>query len=287
MTAINGISSAWQSLLGVLAVVRGGGLDRFWDETDTLHCVGGTQQLAVKLAASFTATRGQAALALNQAVRAVRISAARATVTLADGRQLEADEVVLAVPISTWNRIAFDPPLPVQLSLQMAATTKYLAVCRERFWARLGRSPNAMSDGPVQLTWETTAGQGDAGEHALVCLAGGTSADECRSWPPQEREARFKTILQKFYPGIEGQLAAGRFMDWLLDPWSRGTYSFPAPGQVMAAGPLLAAPFERRLHFAGEHACFAFTGWMEGALASGVRLAHRLAERDGLRKASE
>jgi monoamine oxidase len=45
---------------------------------------------------------------------------------------------------------------------------------------------------------------------------------------------------------------------------------------------VLAAPFERRLHFIGEHTCFAFTGWMEGALSSGVRLARKLAQRDGL-----
>jgi monoamine oxidase len=71
-------------------------------------------------------------------------------------------------------------------------------------------------------------------------------------------------------------------MDWLTDPWARGTYSFPAPGEVATCGPVLAAPFERRLHFIGEHTCFAFTGWMEGALSSGVRLARKLAQRDGL-----
>jgi monoamine oxidase len=281
MSAINGISSAWQSFLAVLAVVRGGGLDRFWDETDTLHCLGGAQQLAEKLAASFAAARGNEALQLNQPVRAVRILPDRAVVTLADGRRLEADEVVLAVPVSTYNKIAFDPVLPAEVLVQMAATTKYLAVCRQRVWTRLGRSPNALCDGPVQLTWETTAGQGDAGDHALVALAGGASADECRSWPPAERETRFRAILDRFYPGIAGQFRPGRFMDWLSDPWARGTYSFPAPGEVTTAGPLLTSPFERRIHFIGEHTCFAFTGWMESALSSGVRLARKLVQRDG------
>jgi len=48
------------------------------------------------------------------------------------------------------------------------------------------------------------------------------------------------------------------------------------------AGPLLTKGVRGRLHFAGEHCCFAFLGWMEGALASGVRLARKFAERDGL-----
>jgi monoamine oxidase len=70
--------------------------------------------------------------------------------------------------------------------------------------------------------------------------------------------------------------------DWLSEPYSRGSYSFPAPGQVTIAGPLLAKGIGGRLHFAGEHCCYAFTGWMEGALSSGVRLARQLCERDGL-----
>jgi monoamine oxidase len=116
----------------------------------------------------------------------------------------------------------------------------------------------------------------------LVALAGGASADECRSWPAAEREERFRAILDCFYPGIAGQLRPGRFMDWLSDPWARGTYSFPAPGEVTTAGPVLAVPFQKRLHFTGEHTCFAFTGWMEGALDSGVRLARKLAQRDSV-----
>jgi monoamine oxidase len=47
---------------------------------------------------------------------------------------------------------------------------------------------------------------------------------------------------------------------------------------------LLAEGIGGRLHFAGEHCCYAFTGWMEGALSSGVRLAHTLCERDGVEK---
>jgi monoamine oxidase len=35
------------------------------------------------------------------------------------------------------------------------------------------------------------------------------------------------------------------------------------------------------LHFAGEHACYKFAGYMEGALTSGLKIARRLAARDG------
>jgi monoamine oxidase len=36
------------------------------------------------------------------------------------------------------------------------------------------------------------------------------------------------------------------------------------------------------MHFAGEHTCYKFVGYMEGALSSGVSVARRIALRDGL-----
>jgi monoamine oxidase len=48
-------------------------------------------------------------------------------------------------------------------------------------------------------------------------------------------------------------------------------------------GPLLQEGLGR-LHFAGEHSWYAFHGYMEGALQAGVRVAKRLARRDGVIK---
>jgi monoamine oxidase len=281
-TAINGIVPAWQSLLGVLAIVRGGGLDNFWDQTDTLHVVGGCQQLATRLADSVRGRAGEEAIRLKRPVRTVRIRQDGALVELRDGTKLEADDVVLTAPPSVWNRIEFVPTLPPGLSTPLADNVKYLAVTNGRPWADAKRSVNAMSTGPVQLTWETTAGQDPKGEHAIVAISGGPAADTCRSWTANARDGRYRSALERFWPGFTKASVRGRLYDWLGDPYSRGSYSFPAPGQVTVAGPLLLRGVERRLHFAGEHCCYAFTGWMEGALSSGVRLARRLAERDGL-----
>jgi monoamine oxidase len=48
-------------------------------------------------------------------------------------------------------------------------------------------------------------------------------------------------------------------------------------------GPILHAGLGR-LHFAGEHACYKFVGYMEGALNSGVSVAKRIAARDAGRE---
>jgi monoamine oxidase len=283
-TAINGVVPAWQSLLGVLAIVKGGGLDRFWDETDTMHVKGGCQQLATLLADSLRARCGGTAVRLAQPVSAVRLKPGCVVVELRNGGSLEADDVVVTLPPSVWNKVEFEPALPPGLALPLADNVKYLGVTVGQPWLDAKLSVNAMSNGPVQLTWETTAGQGDKGLHAVVALSGGPAADQCRSWKPEERDERYRSALDHFWPGFARVALRGHFFDWLADPFSRGSYSFPAPGQVTVAGPLLARGVGGRLHFAGEHCCFAFTGWMEGALSSGVRLARRLVERDGLVK---
>jgi monoamine oxidase len=72
-------------------------------------------------------------------------------------------------------------------------------------------------------------------------------------------------------------------MDWPGMQWVGASYSFPAPGQVTTVGPMLRRGLGR-IHFAGEHCCYKFVGYMEGALSSGVELAKRIAERDGVVK---
>ncbi|MGI8672822.1 MAG: FAD-dependent oxidoreductase [Luteitalea sp.] len=54
-----------------------------------------------------------------------------------------------------------------------------------------------------------------------------------------------------------------------------------APGQVTRIGGTLWNGIDR-LHFAGEHCACAFTGYMEGALHSGVAVAARIATKLGI-----
>ena len=72
-------------------------------------------------------------------------------------------------------------------------------------------------------------------------------------------------------------------MDWPADTWVKASYSFPAPGQVTALGPTLRQGIGR-LQFAGEYTWYAFMGYMEGALSSGVAAAKRIATQDGVLK---
>ena len=87
--------------------------------------------------------------------------------------------------------------------------------------------------------------------------------------------------LEKIYRGIRPAVVRARFMDWPGDAWTKASYSFPAPGQVVSQGPTLRQGIGR-LQFAGEHTSYAFMGYMEGALESGAAAARRIAQRDGV-----
>ena len=102
----------------------------------------------------------------------------------------------------------------------------------------------------------------------MIAFSGGPSADVCREWTATQRDRNYLAELNKVYRGITASFVRARFMDWPSDPWTKGSYSFPAPGQVTTQGPTLYNGIGR-LHFAGEYTCYAFVGFMEGALTFG------------------
>jgi monoamine oxidase len=278
MMADNGMLTEWQSYLANLAMVKGGGLEKYWSESEVYRCQGGNQQLARK----FVDAIGAPKVLTRTIVRAIVVTEKNARVTLASGKVLEGDHVLLTAPPPVWNRIAIDPALPAGLVPQMGTNVKFLIGLRGPFWRRAELGPEMMTDGPVSATWHATDGQRGAGE-AMVAFSGGTAADSCREWAPAVRNESYLAELQKVYKGIRPNFVRARFMDWPSDPWVKASYSFPAPGQVTAQGPTFRQGIGR-LHFAGEYTSYAFMGYMEGALNSGAAAARRIAVRDGVIK---
>lgn len=68
-------------------------------------------------------------------------------------------------------------------------------------------------------------------------------------------------------------LADWRVTRWAADPWSRGAYSYLAPGTSPVTRRSLAHPVDDRLFFAGEATDPDHPGTVHGALASGQRAA--------------
>jgi monoamine oxidase len=276
----NGVPTAWQSYLGQLAQIKGGGVEKYWTESEVYRCKGGNQQLALKLAATLP----KDALHLGTAAAAIRLREKGVLVTTTDGRAFEAEDVVLAIPPSTWRRVAFEPTLPGGLSPQMGVNIKALYSVKSRFWLESKLGPDWLSDGPMSQTWEGTDGQDAEGGFALHAFSGGLAAEEARGGRVEDRLERATAELSKVYKDLAKETRGARFMDWPGETWTAAGYSFPAPGEVTTIGPKLRAGVGGRLHFAGEHASHAFVGYMEGALHSGAAVAKRIAKRDGVAK---
>lgn len=283
--ADNGQPTERQSYLGNLAQVKGGGLEKYWTESEVFRCKGGNQQLAKMLAESIGPDR----VMLQTPVRAIETAKRGSTsmeVKCAGGQNFECDDIVLAVPPSVWSRIEFSPKIPADIAPQMGCNLKYLTALKTRFWKAAKLAPDSMSDGDACMTWDGTDNQNEGengGEACLVVFSGGPAAERCRKREPDARRAQLADELEVLYPGFKAAAGANRFMDWPGDPWTLASYSFPGPGEMCKVGPLLKEGVGR-LHFAGEHCCYKFVGYMEGALNSGVTLAKRLAVRDGVAK---
>ena len=278
LAANNGVELKNQSLLGNLTSVKGGGLEKYWTDSEVYRCKGGNQQLAMRLADAI----GSGKIVLKLAAKEVSCTEKGAVVKCADGRTIECDDVVLSVPPNVWPKIQFSPDLPRALRPQMGSNVKYLAHLRKPVWKVKETAADSLTNGTVSMTWNGTDGQGGDDNVCLVAFSGGDAAERCRSHA-SDADAFYKPELDKLYPEFSREFVASRFMNWPSDPWVMAAYSFPAPGQVTTVGPLMRQG-QGRLHFCGEHTCYKFVGYMEGALNSGAALARRLAVRDGVVK---
>lgn len=269
--ANNGVETDAQSLLAQLAQVKGGGVEGYWTDSEIYRCRGGNQRLARALASTLGAER----LHMSAPVESIRVTANGARVTCSKNVVFDVDHVVLAVPPSVWHRIRFEPALPAELRPQMGTSVKFIAAVPRRFWRDARLSQFALTDGEVSVTWDPTAGQDNGSDAALTCFSSARAASACRSRRGLAQRAAYTTELERLFPGIERQMTVSRFLDWPLDPNTAAGYSFPAPGEVTSISPILRAGLGR-LHFAGEHTSSKFAGYMEGALDSGISLAHEL-----------
>jgi monoamine oxidase len=284
LVADNGFEARAQSLLGVLAMIKGHGGQRYWDDTEVYRCRGGNTQLALAFVRRLPkgSVRLQHVLtAIEQVERGVRLSVKPPRGTQ---RDLVFDDVIVTAPPTVWSRFrvtgkelrALFSGAPV-----LGANIKALMRFERRFWRDFASSPTLTDDrGPVDLTWETSEADDDP-QFTLVAFAGANHAQTLA------RVRRPLTLVRRQletpYPGISKDMRAFRFMRWPDDPWSRGSYYFPKPRDVMRFGPVWHRG-HGGVHLAGEHTCYAFMGYMEGALHSGYVAARRIAARDGLLK---
>jgi monoamine oxidase len=271
----NGVPADRMSLLAYCAMVAGGGFNDYYELSETYRLADGNDALATALSQKLGNR-----IIYNSYVDAVRRTPYGVIVRTRGGEYYRGDAVVIAVPPSVWGQFAVEPPLPDALRPQMGENVKLIVALREPVWEQQGLTSELTSDGVVGLTWAATEARNGRGPVALTMFSGANQAETLRRYAPPERRVFAFAAVEPAYPNLLDAFISERFIDWPGFPLSRASYSFPAPGEVTAFGPVLVdgimADGLPPLLFAGEHTSYGFIGYMEGALSSGVRAARML-----------
>jgi monoamine oxidase len=200
--------------------------------------------------------------------RAIRLDTAHGAVTAA--------RVIVTVPTSILaaETVRFDPPLPDKVA---AAAGLPLGVDDKLFIALDGPAPDIVRDGFLvgsTVRRETMSYQiRPLGRPAIYCFFGGRFA---AAMEREGKAAMFAFAADELAGilgnGIRKHISLLAATGWLNDPWSRGSYSYAAPGHAGDRA-VLAAPVEDRLFFAGEATSPNFFSTAHGAFISGVAAA--------------
>jgi monoamine oxidase len=243
--------------------------------------VGGSQLVSQRLAEDL----GDA-LVLSAPVRRISQDGSGLDIQ-ADGLQVRAHRVIVAVPPPLAARISFNPSLGGrrdQLTQRMAhgALTKCAAVYPEPFWREQGLSGQAVSDGgPVSTTFDNSPPDGTPGV-LLGFIAGAEAIRHARRSEADRRRHVLESFERLFgpeaaQPGIYLETA------WAEEEWSRGgpVCSF-TPGSLVPYGEALRQP-AGRIHWASAETATVWCGYMEGAVRSGERAAEEVLDAEGWR----
>lgn len=185
---------------------------------------------------------------------------------------VEADAVVLALPIKPLSKIEFDPPLPA--AVEQAISNAPMGVAAKLAVGTRNPPPlRAIQDVQAPYWCWTGNGQGDVARSVVTAFCGSRQAQRNLATDSGDPSI-WLNKLQSANPDVD---FAGDpiLVDWSLDIWAGGCYSAfdnAATDQI----PHLTTPVGR-LFFAGEHTV-EDSGTMEGALTSGLHVARQIDE---------
>ena len=195
-----------------------------------------------------------------------------------------ARRAVITLPIGILQSAtpAFSPGLPpwklraIQ-SLRMGRIVVVHFLFDARFWR------DAVPDLPG---WDTRGGRisfwdphpPGTGEAALLGWIVGTAAQELSDLGDAAGQKRALAWVEEAFPSasVRQRVRFSSMRDWIVDPYSRGSYSFTRPGGSDQRA-VLATPVGDLLHFAGEATAPApHYQTVHGAYASGRRAAREI-----------
>ncbi|XPP26152.1 MAG: flavin monoamine oxidase family protein [Leucobacter sp.] len=225
----------------------------------TYKIEGGTRRLAEAMATGLDIRFGApvASIDLGDATRTARA-------TLGDGTELDADVIIVTVPLHALPRIDFAPALPSSLGEAQQTGQLGLGV---KLWIRVrGTHPHYVAFGDAG--WPLTFFQSEYHLDGDTIIIG--FGPDAAAISAEERD-RVQEMLRAFAPGTEVVDIVSH--DWVADEYSGETWPMHAPGYLSTALPEFQRPHGRML-FAGSDYADGWGGFIDGAIQSGLRAAN-------------
>lgn len=188
---------------------------------------------------------------------------------------LSADRVLCTIPFSVLRNIeavpAFSPDKQrvIQRLLYAGVSRVYLQTKR-RVWEEKGLSGFVFTNNYIEIWSPTWSRPGPRG--IVMTYARPGEAERIQAMTESERISSTLAEMEKNFPGMSAAFETGSTKCWMEDEWNRGAWAGMNPFEMARA-----AQPEGHVHFAGEHLS-AWSSWMQGALASGIRAAKEINE---------
>lgn len=213
--------------------------------------------------------------------RVVSISRDETGVTVRTGSQVvRAAAAIVTVPAPMAASIAHEPPLPperttLQDDTYMGTVYKAVAVYPTPFWRDGGGGEYLSLSEPGCGVFDTSPPQGPG---HLTILTSGPDARALDALDPAQRQrAVLSPLAEHLGPRL---LEPADWLEkaWHLDEFAGGGYiALPRLGSDAGLAPMPAKP-SGRLHWAGAETATSHPGYVEGAVAAGLRVAEEVVE---------
>jgi monoamine oxidase len=191
----------------------------------------------------------------------------------------EAERLICTVPFPVLRKVKVSPRFSEAKrkaidELAYDTITRVVLQCRTRYWENDGYNGFGMSDLPQEI-WHPSFDQpGSRG--LLVSYMYFALGQRVGAMSEEDRFAFASREMDRVHPGLFDNLEGHFSKVWAADPWAGGAAAIPSPRQMTTLCVGIELP-EGRVHFAGEHTSN-WTGWMQGALESGLRAAKEVAD---------
>lgn len=229
----------------------------------TARVAGGNQGIALALAAHLGDR-----VRLQAPVSGVRATPDRVHIDV-QGASIDADAVVMAIPLPLLEHFALQPGIP---DAQRDAMSRMVRGHAAKLHVPLAAQPptSAVLDVSRRFwCWTATDASGQV-QPVVHCFSGSAAALE--GLKVVEGDAQWLTALQTLRPDLALASDDALLSTWDDDPWATFAYSGLGAASRPGDAAVIGAPIGR-VHFAGEHTAGEWSGLMEGALRSGVRAA--------------